>query len=184
MENQYTVIRKLNLAQILDTLQREKTHSIQGTSKELEKISKGVSNWYEVKIPLNLIKNVILQYHPRCQLSFIPRICTHFFNDLEIVPKHGATVEETCQLLNKLEKEYGIKRSKCLDLIKNYNGKNIGHIILSQLPIGSIPRHKKIQMSNIGLIQIDGFHRLLSLFYPKKINVDFVTCYLASLNKI
>jgi len=177
-ENQFTIIKKLDIQQVLDICEREKRKT------RIKKMANLSLNWYEVKIPSNIIKNVFLPHHPRCQLSFIPRMCTHLFNNLELVPKHGATVEDTCQLLKRIEKRYSQKRSKCFETIKNYDGKNIGHIVLSQVPIRSFPRHKKIRMREPGLISIDGFHRLVSLFYPKKINFDYVICCLASFDKI
>ncbi len=134
--------------------------------------------WYEAKIPNNIIKNVILSHHPRCQLSFFPRMLTHLHNKNEMISKHGATVEETCNRLQKFKKYYEQKRLKCIKIIKNYNTKNFRPIILTQIPINS-RRQKKIRQKSNNLICYDGLHRLLSLYYPEKINFDYVKCFIA-----
>jgi len=134
--------------------------------------------WYEAKVSEDIIKNVILIHHPRCQLSFFPRMLTHLYNKAELVPKHGATVEETCNRLEKFEKYYEQKRPKCIQTIKEYNSKNFRPIVLTQIPM-NFRIHKKMRWKSSDLIHYDGFHRLLSLYYPKKINFDYLKCFIA-----
>ena len=178
--DQITIIKKLKFEELVNGINRERTNPIKEPYPLLKKITKICNNWYEAKIPEALIKNVILQHHPRCQLPFISRMLTHFYNNGELVPKYGATVEETCKRLKKLEKQYKQSRPKCFQLIKNYDIKNFGHVILTQIPIPTFKRHKKIKWNSTSLIQFDGLHRLLSLYYPKKINFEYVNCFLAS----
>ena len=104
---------------------------------------------------------------------------THLHNKNELVPKHGATVEETYNRLKKFEKYYEQKRPKCIQTIKKFNGKNFRPIILTQPPMNFVKRSKKLRWKSNNLIIYDGFHRILSLYYPKKINFDYVTCFIA-----
>lgn len=183
LKDQIIIIKKLEFEELIDAIRRERPNYIQEFGNRLDKITKVANNWYEAKISNVVINNVILPYHPRCQLSFFPRMLTHIHNQGELVPKYGMTVEETYHRLKQFEKQYNQRRSKCLQLIKKSNGKDLGHIILSQIPIHSIQRHKKIRWNSTSLIHLDGFHRLLSLYYPKKIKFDYVNCFLASIDE-
>ena len=108
---------------------------------------------------------------------------SHVFNQTEVVTKKEMTVEKTSIKLKKIEKEYEKLRPKCFQTSKNYHGKNFGHIILTQIPINSIKRHKMINWNSTSLIQFDGFHRLLSLYFPKKIKFNYIDCFLASVDE-
>jgi len=182
ISDQIVIIKKLKFEELIDAIKAERPNEINLPYIGLKKISK-IASWYDAKIPSNLIKKVILLHHPRCQLSFFPRMLTHLYNNAELVPKYGATVEETCKKIEKFEKQYSQRRSKCCQLIKNYNGKNYGHVLLSKFPSPFLKRHKKIRWNSSSLLQIDGAHRLLSLYYPKKLNFEYVNCFLASIDK-
>ena len=182
LSEQIIKIKKLKFEELIDTIKKERPKEIDLPYIGLKKISK-IANWYEVKIPNNVIKNIILLHHPRCQLCFFPRMLTHLYNNAELVPKYGATIEKTIKRLEKFQKKYGQRRSKCHQLIKNYNGKNLDHILLSDFPIPFLKRHKKIKWDSTSLLQIDGAHRLLSLYYPKKINFEYVNCFLATIDE-
>jgi len=180
INNQIIITKKLEFTELIDALKKEKQKSVKEPYKGLRRVTEIAPFWYEAKVPEIVIKNVILPYHPRCHLPFFPRMLTHIYNNDDLVPKCGATVEETCIRLKKIEKRYIQKRSKCVQSIKNWNEKDFGHIILTQIPITSLKRHKKIRWNYTSLIHFDGSHRLMSLYYPKKIHFDYIDCFLAS----
>ncbi len=68
----------VGLKTAIDAIKKERPNEIDLPYIGLKKISK-IANWYDVKIPNNVIKNIILLHHPRCQLCFFPRMLTHNF---------------------------------------------------------------------------------------------------------
>jgi len=182
-KDQIIITKKLHLEEVIETINGEGISHVREPPVKLEKVTKVARCWYEAKISDSVIRKIILQHHPRCKLAFFPRVITHLYNDAELVPKSGATVEETIKKLKKYEKKFIHKRSKCIQHIKHLNGKNFGHVILTQIPIKSLHRHKTIEWNFNGLIHFEGSHRLLSLYYPKKIHFDYIDCFLASTDK-
>jgi len=182
LKDQIIIIKKIEYEEIISSLKRDGISPNKRTYYDLKRITK-IAQWYEAKVSNDIIKNVILKHHPRCQLSFFPRMLTHLYNKAELVPKYGATVEETYNRLKKFEKYYSQKRPKCIQTIKKYNSKNLRPIVLTQIPMNFLTRNKKIKRKSNNLIQLDGFHRLLSLYYPKKINFDYVKCFIALIDE-
>ena len=177
LKDQIIITKKIECEEIISSVGLTK----RGINN-LKRVTK-IAQWYEAKVSNDLIKNVILTHHPRCQLSFFPRMLTLLYNKAELVPKYGATVEETYNRLKKFEKYYGQKRPKCIQTIKKYNGKNFRPFFLTQIPMNFNRRHRKLRWKSNNLIQYDGFHRLLSLYYPKKINCDYVKCFVALIDE-
>jgi len=178
LKDQIIITKKIEYEEIISSYKRDGTSPTKRLCNELKRIAE-IAQWYEAKISNDIIKNVVLLHHPRCQLSFFSRVLTHLYNKAELVPKYGATVEETSNRLKKFEKYYGRKRPKCIQSIKKYKGKNFRPIILTQTPMNFVGRNKKLRWKSNNLIQLDGSHRLLSLYYPKKINFDHVKCFIA-----
>lgn len=181
-KDQIIITKKIEYEEIISSIKRDGISTKKRGINNLKKVTK-IAQWYEAKVSNDLIKNVILVHHPRCQLSFFPRMLTHLYNKAELVPKYGATVEETYNRLKKFEKYYGQKRPKCIQSIKKYNDKNFRPIILTQIPMNFMIRHRNLRLKSDNLIQYDGSHRLLSLYYPKKINFDYVKCFVALIDK-
>jgi len=173
------ITKKLQFDEVIEGLKKDGI-KLNNPPKKLEKVSKIASYWYEAKISDPVIRNVLLMHHPRCNLSFLPRLLTHLYNNSELVPKCGATVEETYKKLKKFEKHFVQRRSKCIQKIKNFSDKNFGHVVLTHIPITLFHRHKKLVWNSTSLIHFDGSHRLLSLYYPEKTHFDYIDCFLAS----
>ncbi len=183
LKDQIIITKKIEYEDIVSSFKLDGSIPHKPIYYQLKRIAK-IAQWYEARVSNDIIKNVILTHHPRCQLSFFPRMLTHLYNKAELVPKYGATVEETYNRLKKFEKYYGQKRPKCIQSIKKYNDKNFRPIILTQIPMNFMIRHRKLRLKSDNLIQYDGSHRLLSLYYPKKINFDYVKCFIAMVDKI
>jgi len=135
--------------------------------KDMKKSSKGKANSLNTKIKSDTLYFIIKQLYLRSRF--------------QIVSRFGSPVEETYNHIKKHEEEFIRKCPTCVETMRHFNGKELRTIILTQKPLFTItPFNTMTRWNDSHLVLLDGFHRLLSLLYPKKIEFDYIRVCIAA----
>jgi len=89
--------KKVTFEEVLEQFKKENNPN-EGTNefplKCLNIANKLYGRWIKAKISSDVVNNVVLPSHPRCQLSFIARMKHRIKHDFSFIPNTGLTMEE------------------------------------------------------------------------------------------
>jgi len=145
----------------------------------IQKANEQFEKWFKIKVSPNFIDNVILPWRREARILFFTRII-YALNDIHLISSRGRSVQEACLRLKKYEEKFMKKDPKFIKRIISFHGKSFGTIYLCQSPLLKLKPHKNLRRWHPPqLIHLDGLHRMLSLSYPKKINIKEINCIVA-----